>query len=63
MRTSKQDVMLAMLKDGATIADIMKATGWQKHSVHGAMANLKKKLQLTINTSKTDGADRVYKIA
>lgn len=62
-RTSKQDIMLAMLKDGTTIADIMNATSWQKHSVHGAMANLKKKLQLTINTSKTDGSDRVYKIA
>ncbi len=62
-RISKQDTMLAMLKEGTTIGQIMKATGWQKHSVHGAMANLKKKLKLNIANSKTDGADRVYKIA
>jgi hypothetical protein len=62
-RISKQDTMLSMLKEGTTIPHIMKATGWQKHSVHGAMANLKKKLKLNIATSKTDDADRVYKIA
>lgn len=55
--------MLAMLKDGTTLAKLMQATGWQKHSVHGAMANLKKKLGLTIDTTKQGGADRVYKIA
>ena len=62
-RVSKQDTMLAMLKEGTTLNALMKATGWQKHSVHGAMSNLKKKQNLTIAQSKAEGADRVYKIA
>lgn len=60
---SKKDVMLTMLKEGVTLKALMEATGWQKHSVHGAMANLKKQQNLNITQSKADGADRVYKIA
>jgi hypothetical protein len=61
-KASKQATMLAMLEAGTTIAALMEATGWQKHSVHGAMANLKKKQNLTITRSQGEGADRVYKI-
>lgn len=60
---SKKNVMLTMLKEGVTLKALMEATGWQKHSVHGAMANLKKQQNLNITQSKADGADRVYKIA
>lgn len=63
VRVTKQDTMLTMLKKGTTLKALMEATGWQKHSVHGAMANLKKKQSLNITQSKADGADRVYKIA
>lgn len=62
-RTSKQSIMLAMLKKGTTINAIMQATSWQKHTVHGSMANLKKKLGLTITSDKAEGGERVYRIA
>ncbi len=60
---SKKEIMLTMLKKGVTLKALMETTGWQKHSVHGAMANLKKQQNLNITQSKADGADRVYKIA
>jgi len=62
-RISKKSIMLELLTSGTTLKALMEATGWQKHSVHGAMANLKKQQNLNITQSKADGADRVYKIA
>ena len=65
---SKQRIMIEMLSrdEGASIKQMMDATSWLKHSVHGAMANLKKeffaKHGKTITGSKTDGEDRIYKI-
>jgi hypothetical protein len=62
---TKQATMIAMLqrKDGATIAEIVEATGWQQHTVRGAFAGaLKKKLGLTILSEKVDGRGRVYRI-
>jgi hypothetical protein len=48
--------------DGTTIAAIMKATGWQQHSVRGFLAGVvRKKLKLKLNSKKIDGA-RVYSI-
>ena len=62
-RVSKKGIMLELLTSGTTLKALMEATGWQKHSVHGAMANLKKQQNLNITQSKAEGADRVYKIA
>jgi hypothetical protein len=62
---TKQATMIAMLqrKNGATIAEIVEATGWQQHTVRGAFAGaLKKKLELNIVSEKVDGRGRVYRI-
>ena len=62
---TKQAVMIAMLRrpEGATIEELVAATGWQSHTVRGAMAGaLKKKLGLTITSEKVEGRGRVYAI-
>ena len=55
-----------MLKrpEGATIAQIVEATGWQPHTVRGAFAGaLKKRLGLTVTSEKVESGGRVYRIA
>ena len=63
---SKQAQVIAMLKrpEGATIAQICEATGWQQHTVRGTFAGaFKKKLGLDIKSTKDAGGERVYRIA
>lgn len=64
-KKSKQQILIDLLtsEDGATLQEMVNATGWQKHSVHGAMAGiLKKKLNYIIASEKDEKRGRVYKI-
>ena len=62
---TKQATLIAMLRapEGATIEEITAATGWQAHTVRGAMAGaLKKKLGLEVTSEKAEGRGRVYRL-
>jgi len=48
---------------GATLVEIMKATGWQAHSVLGFLSTAAKKRGVKIESTKNDAGDRVYRIA
>jgi hypothetical protein len=61
---SKQSRVIAMLQSptGATIAAMMKATGWQPHSMRGFLAGVvRKRLKLNLTSKKIAGT-RVYQI-
>lgn len=63
---TKQALLVDLLKrkTGATIDEVIKATGWQAHSVRGAISRtLKKKLGLTVESKLVEGRGRVYQIA
>jgi hypothetical protein len=63
---SKKATVLSLLqrKNGATLIEIMKATGWQAHSVRGFISGaLGKKMGLTVDSAKRQDGERVYGIA
>ena len=72
---TKQALMIELLKrpEGATVEQIAEVTGWQKHTIRGAISGaLKKKLGLTVETTRTrevgpnktgaKGSSTVYRI-
>ena len=63
--SGKLGALVALLQTdaGTTIDAMMEATGWQAHSVRGAISgSLKKKLGFEILSEKTE-AGRIYRIA
>ena len=62
---SKKAIVLDLLrrKEGATMAEIAKATGWQNHSIRGFISGtLTKKMDLPVASLKNEQGERVYKI-
>ena len=47
---------------GATLAEIMKATDWQAHSVRGFLSTASKKHGVKIESSKNETGARTYRI-
>ncbi len=63
---TKQANLIEMLRrpKGATIEQMTAKTGWQAHSVRGAISGaLKKKLGLAVTSETVEGRGRVYRIA
>ena len=61
---SKTAQVVAMLrrKGGATISEIMKTMGWQRHTVRGFMAGAMKKAGYPVESFKREGGERTYRI-
>ncbi|MBT2746183.1 MULTISPECIES: DUF3489 domain-containing protein [unclassified Lysobacter] len=57
-----QVVALLLRPQGATIAEVMKATDWQQHSVRGFFAGTLKKKGHTVINTKEGKEERVYRI-
>jgi hypothetical protein len=72
---TKQESVLVMLhrEDGATVAQAMEATGWQRHTIRGFLAELKRKgtpvdilervRQVGRNKQGAKGSCSVYRVA
>jgi hypothetical protein len=63
-RTNKKAEVIAMMKraKGVTLAEIMKATSWQPHTVRGFVSILGRKGGEKIESSKNAAGERMYKI-
>ena len=63
-RTNKKADVIAMMKraKGATLLEIMKATGWQPHTVRGFVSILGIKGGEKIESSENAAGERTYKI-
>ena len=59
----EQFIALLRAPNGASIAELTKATGWQPHSVRGFLSGtLRKKLKLPVKSIKIDG-ERRYQLS
>ncbi|MEO1042653.1 MAG: DUF3489 domain-containing protein [Pseudomonadota bacterium] len=62
---TKLNLMIEALsrRSGASIEELRRLTGWQAHSVRGALAGALKKKGHAITSDKPDGGVRRYRIA
>jgi Protein of unknown function (DUF3489) len=64
--STKQAQLISLLKQpsGVTLPDLMKATGWQAHSIRGFISGtLKKRLSLKVISGTTSTGLRRYRIS
>jgi len=63
-RSNKKAEVIAMMKraKGATLAEIMEATGWQPHTTRRFVSILGSKGGHTIESTKSAAGDRTYRI-
>ena len=62
---SKASAILELLirKDGATLGELMQATGWQAHSVRGFLSGtIRKKMGLTVDSVRGEDGQRSYSV-
>jgi uncharacterized protein DUF3489 len=65
-KANKTATVLELLRrtGGATLEDIMAATGWQAHSVRGFISGvLGKRMGLTVESAKREDGKRTYSLA
>jgi hypothetical protein len=63
---SRQGTLVRLLRrpEGATIGDMVDATGWQPHIIRGALSGvIGKKLGLTVTSEKLPDRGRVYRVS
>lgn len=63
-RESKADLVLGLVQrpEGATIDQLVAATGWLPHTTRAALTGLKKKGHV-VTSEKLEGQGRVYRVA
>ena len=64
-KTSKKDAVLELLRrpNGATLSELMEATGWQAHSVRGFLSGtLRKKMGLGPERFEREGTEKAYRL-
>jgi len=62
----KRDDIIALLSSpaGATLPQLMAATGWQKHSVRGFLSGtLNKRMGLKLSSLKNEAGERLYRVS
>ena len=61
---SKSARVLGLLArtSGASLAELMKATGWQAHSVRGFLSTASRKRGIRIESSKNGANERIYRV-
>ena len=64
--TTKAKKIAGLLRrnNGATIAELVNATGWQAHSVRGFISGaLGKKMGIKVESFKSESGERAYRVA
>jgi hypothetical protein len=62
-RNGRVALELMKRKEGATLAEIAKATDWQSHSIRGFVSgHVTKKLGLKVESTKSEAGERTYRI-